>query len=287
MAREEHLTTSPSANYELVDSGNHAKLERFGEVLVSRPDTQAIWKPKHEERWSDAAADFAWTTGKGSWTLKKELPPVWNVSFDDITLGAKLTAFKHTGIFPEQQPNWEWSTQQIQKLEEPKVLNLFGYTGAASIAAAKAGAQVTHVDSSKTSTTWANENAQASGLAPDTIRFIVEDVRGFVKREIRRGAKYDGILLDPPAFGRGTKDEVWKIEEDLLPLVELLKELLSENPGSFFLLNGYAAGYAPLSFLHLVESVFPGVDAQYGELRIAEQNKTRELSAGMYVRFVR
>ena len=204
----------------------------------------------------------------------------------DMTLKAKLTAFKHTGLFPEQEPNWSWAAERIQTLSSPKVLNLFGYTGAASVSAAKAGAEVTHVDSSKSALSWTKENAMVSGVAEDAIRFIHEDARSFVKRELRREAKYDGIILDPPAFGRGSKDEVWKIEEDLLPLVEDLKGLLSDAPGSFFLLNGYAAGYAPLSFAQLVEGVFPGVDAEYGELRIKEKTG-RELPCGMYVRFAR
>lgn len=287
MATEQHLLTAPSKEYELVDSGNHAKLERFGEILVARPDTQAVWQPHALEKWSGASATFSWAGGKGAWTVSKDTPEPWVVRFDRVAFQAKLTSFKHTGIFPEQEPNWNWTTERIQALTKPKVLNLFGYTGGASIKAALAGAEVTHVDSSKSSTTWAKENAQLSGLSPEEIRFIVEDVRGFVKREIRRGAKYDGILLDPPAFGRGAKDEVWKIEEDLLPLLELLRELLADTPNSFFLLNGYASGYAPLSFLQLVEGVFAPKSAQYGEMRIAESGTERELPCGMYVRFVR
>jgi 23S rRNA (cytosine1962-C5)-methyltransferase len=287
MDTERHLRTEPQKEYELVDSGEHAKLERFGNTLVSRPDTQAVWKAHAPERWSEANATFSWTGGKGAWTVSKDILEPWLVRFGAIVFNAKLTAFKHTGIFPEQEPNWTWTKECIQKHEKPKVLNLFGYTGGASIAGSLAGALVTHVDSSKTSTTWAKENATLSNLPDDAIRFIVEDVRSFVKREIRREAKYDGILLDPPAFGRGAKDEVWKIEEDLLPLLELLKELLSDKPDSFFLLNGYASGYAPLSFLQLVKGVFEPKSTEYGEMRIVESTTSRELPCGMYVRFIR
>ncbi len=283
---ERHLIAEPSKGYELLDSGNHAKLERWGDVVLARPDTQAVWLPKNEAAWTDASAVFTWKGGKGAWDVRKPLPDPWEADFGAFTLLPRLTAFKHTGVFPEQAPNWEWSTERIKALGTPNVLNLFGYTGAASVAAAKAGATVTHVDSSKSSTTWASENAARSGVAEGSIRYIVEDVRSFVKREIRREAKYEGILLDPPAFGRGSKDEVWKIEDDLAPLVEDLKTLLSDAPGSFFLLNGYAAGYAPVSFAQLVESVFPGVEAEYGELRFKETTG-RVLPEGMYARFTR
>lgn len=283
---EEHLVTKASAGYELVDSGEHLKLERFGEHTLARPDTQAIWKKQNPAAWEKADATFVREKEKGTWNKTKELPEAWEVPMSGMTLSTRLTSFKHTGIFPEQEPNWAWSAERIAALKEPQVLNLFGYTGAASIAAAKAGAQVTHVDSSKSSVTWAKENAENSRVAEGSVRYIVEDARSFVKRELRRGAKYEGILLDPPAFGRGAKDEVWKIEEDLLPLIEDLKELLSDTPGSFFLLNGYAAGYAPRSFLQLVESVFGNVTGQYGELRI-EEKTGRLLPSGMYVRFVR
>lgn len=284
---ERHLTTPGFEGYELLDSGEHEKLERFGDITVARPDTQAIWKKTNPDAWASADASFAFEGGKGAWKTRSGMPETWNVPYTDASFIAKLTNFKHVGIFPEQEPNWSWSVEQIKALKDPQVLNLFGYTGAASIVAAKAGAKVTHVDSSKASIKWCQDNAAASGVNADSIRYILEDARGFAKREARRGAKYDGILLDPPAFGRGAKDEVWKIEEDLLPLMETLRELLSDTPGSFFLLNGYAAGYSPLSFKQLVESVFPGEQLEFGELRIKEKNTDRAIPAGMFVRFVR
>ncbi len=284
---ERHLITEGFDGYELLDSGEHEKLERFGDIVVARPDTQAIWKKEKPDAWAKADASFAFDNGKGAWKTRAGMPESWPVKHGDATFIAKLTNFKHTGIFPEQEPNWAWSAELIGKLKAPEVLNLFGYTGAASVVAAKAGAAVTHVDSSKASIGWCKENAAASGLTEDAIRFILEDARSFAKREARRGAKYEGIILDPPAFGRGSKDEVWKIEEDLLPLMETLREILSDTPGSFFLLNGYAAGYSPLSFKQLVESVFPGEQCEFGELRIKEKESERAIPAGMFVRFAR
>lgn len=284
---ERHLTTEGFEGYELIDSGEHEKLERFGAVTVARPDTQAIWKKAKPDAWAKADASFSFDGGKGSWNKSNPVPETWPVPYKDATLEAKLTNFKHVGIFPEQEANWSWSVERIKALKNPEVLNLFGYTGAASVVAAKAGAKVTHVDSSKASIAWCERNAQASGVPEGAIRYIHEDARNFAKREARRGVKYEGILLDPPAFGRGAKDEVWKIEEDLLPLMETLRELLSDKPDSFFLLNGYAAGYSPLSFAQLVESVFPDRVADFGELRIQESGGGRAIPAGMYVRFAR
>lgn len=283
---ERHLSIEDFEGYELLDSGDHMKLERFGAYTFSRPDTQAIWKKQKPELWNKVDGVFASETGKGSWKMDTEVPPSWEVSYKDTAFIAKLGNFKHTGIFPEQEPNWSWSMKQIESLKSPEVLNLFGYTGAASIIAARAGAKVTHVDSSKASVNWCKENAARAGLSDDSIRYIFEDARGFAKREVRRGAKYNGIILDPPAFGRGAKDEVWKIEEDMIPLMETLKELMSSEPGSFFLINGYAAGYAPQSFAQLVQSVFPSADIEYGELRLPEKETGRSISEGIYARFV-
>lgn len=284
---EKHLSAEGFAGYELLDSGDHMKLERFGDYVLARPDTQAIWKKKQPELWEKADATFAWNEGKGSWKMGKELPETWDVPYRDMNFIAKLGNFKHTGIFPEQEPNWLWSAQMIKALESPKVLNLFGYTGAASVVAAKAGAQVTHVDSSKASLTWCKENAARSGVSNNSITLVLEDARKFAKREARQGTQYDGIILDPPAFGRGAKDEVWKIEEDLISLLESLAEILSDKPGAFLLLNGYAAGYASLSFAQLIESVLPGVNIEYGELRLPEIGNERSIPEGMYARFAR
>jgi 23S rRNA (cytosine1962-C5)-methyltransferase len=290
--KNENLVAGAWPDYELLDSGENMKLERYGSVVVARPETQAIWEKRHPELWNDAHAVFAWGDSKGSWQMLRPLPEPWIVSWNEVHAVARLTAFKHTGVFPEQAPNWAWVEERIAALrtagiEKPRVLNLFGYTGIATIAAAKAGALATHVDASKQSVAWARENAAESGIPEDGIRWLIDDALAFAKREQRRGNTYEGIILDPPAFGRGAKGEVWHIEEDLPELLTTLRELLSDAKGSFFLLNGYAAGYAPQSFLQLAQGVFPGEDFEYGELRLAEKDSDRVIPSGIYARFAR
>lgn len=288
MNYDRNLTTRAWSDYELLDSGENMKLERFGSVIVARPETQALWAKQKPELWESAHAVFGTSDDtKGSWDIRKPLPDDWSVSWESMRLGAKLTGFKHTGIFPEQEPNWRWAKEHIATLTEPRVLNLFGYTGAASVAAAQAGAKVTHVDASKQSLDWAHDNARLSGLPEDAIRWLLDDALAFAKREVRRESKYDGIILDPPAFGRGAKGEVWKIEEDLPELLQTLKELLVDAPDSFFLINGYAAGYAARSFAQAVESTFGPQNGDCGELLIQEADSERVIPAGIYVRFVR
>ncbi|MFA5996326.1 MAG: class I SAM-dependent methyltransferase [Candidatus Paceibacterota bacterium] len=287
MTHDQHLTTLPWSDYELLDSGENMKLERFGSIIIARPETQALWKKQRPELWETAHAVFAFRDKRGTWDTKASVPESWEVSWGDTRFSAQLTGFKHTGIFPEQAPNWEWLKEQTKKLEQPKVLNLFGYTGIASVVAAQADAFVTHVDASKQSLDWAHANARRSGVGEDRIRWVLDDALAFVKREARRGALYEGIILDPPAFGRGAKGEVWKIEENLPELLEALKSVFSDKPGSFFLLNGYAAGYAPLSFAQAVESTFGAADGDCGELFIQESSSLRVIPAGIYVRFVR
>jgi 23S rRNA (cytosine1962-C5)-methyltransferase len=293
MAANQNIEATGWADYELLDSGDNMKLERYGHIVVARPETQAIWKKRKPERWDDALAEFSWSENKGQWNEKPKMLPSWLVHWHGVTAVARLTSFKHVGVFPEQEPNWAWSTERIRALREagvesPIVLNLFGYTGIATVAAAQAGAKATHVDGSKQSVAWARENAEASGLPHDAIRWLVDDALAFAKREARRGSKYHGIILDPPAFGRGAKGEVWRIEENLPELMDVLKGLLFEAPGSFFLLNGYAAGYTPQSFLQLAESAFGALPAaEYGELRLPESGTDRRVSAGIYVRFAR
>lgn len=286
MYTKKDLRASRWVDYELLDSGDNKKLERYGDVIVSRPDTQAIWKPRHPELWKKADAEFLWNDGKAQWRQHRALPEEWRLSWEKVRFAVKLTSFKHTGIFPEQAANWEWIMESVRALEKPRFLNLFGYTGVASIVAAEEGAIVTHVDASKQSLTWARENAELSGVH-EGIRYILDDALKFAKREVRREAQYEGIILDPPAFGRGPKGETWKIEEQLPDLVETLSRLLSRKPGAFFLLNGYAAGYMPESFAQLTESYFPDTSGLYGTLHIAENDSSRVIPAGIYVRFVR
>lgn len=305
MSKVKNQITKGWEDYELLDSGDNMKLERFGTIIVARPETQALWRKQKPELWKEAHAEFAFRDKKGGWTVKKEVPESWELGWGSTRFTAQLTGFKHTGVFPEQVPNWEWTRDLIEHMQAPKVLNLFGYTGIASVVAAQAGAHVTHVDASKQSLDWAHDNARRSGLPEDAIRWILDDALAFVKREARRGAKYDGIILDPPAFGRGAKGEVWKIEEDFPILLEELKKILSDASGSFFLVNGYAAGYAPRSFVQAVEGAFGQMaNSEEGELYIQESdslnNSQSELSgeprpvlaervipAGIYVRFVR
>lgn len=281
-------TNLPWKDYELIDSGDHKKLERYGDITLVRPDTEALWKPLRPNAWREARAEFAWREGKGVWAARADLPESWELSRGDMRFEVRPTSFKHMGLFPEQAPQWEWIGGRTRALREPVVLNLFGYTGLASIAGAKAGALVTHVDASKQSIAWAKENAALSGIKPDGIRYILDDASKFAKREVRRGARYDGIILDPPAFGRGPKGEVWKIEEDLIPLMDTLGALLENKKASFLVLNGYAAGYTPVSFAQLVEGTFGSdVVGEYGELRIKESSSERVISSGIYARFVR
>ena len=284
--KENDLVVRPWKGYELIDSGNNSKLERFNDVLMIRPETQALWAPLAPGEWKKAQAEFIWADGKGSW--KKKYPKdSWESSWEEIKYILRFTSFKHTGVFPEQAANWAWIKEKTESLKNPKVLNLFAYTGIASIAAAQSGAQVTHLDASKQSNTWAKDNATLSGVPEGGVRYITDDVMKFVQREVRRGAEYEGIILDPPAFGRGADGEVWRIEEDLPFLLEALTKLLSKKSGSYFLLNGYAAGYGPKSFLQAVESYFPKANGEYGELQIKEANTDRVVPSGIYVRFVK
>jgi 23S rRNA (cytosine1962-C5)-methyltransferase len=297
------LTVRAWRDYELLDSGDNRKLERFGKFVLIRPETQAVWRPSQPKLWEQAVGEFSWNEGKGAWRKKKAMPESWELAWNDARFTMRLTSFKHTGIFPEQATNWEWIAERTMKLvgsgtshgphepQQPKVLNLFGYTGIASIVAAKAGAQVTHVDASRQSNEWAKENAKLSEVSPENIRYIFDDALKFVEREARRGVVYDGIILDPPAFGRGAKGEVWKIEEGLSPFLEALTKIFSKKTGAFFLLNGYAAGYSPQSFLQAMACVFPEIkkstEGEFGELQIQESNADRVIPSGIYVRFAR
>lgn len=294
MQTNKNLVTIGWPDYELIDSGDNRKLERYGSVLLARPETQAIWKPLRPELWKNAHAAFRFVEGKGSWgksdipkQIKSGIAKSWEIAWNDVRFVLKLTSFKHIGVFPEQVPNWEWAADCLKTLNKPRVLNLFGYSGAASIIAVKNGADITHVDASKQSIAWAKENAILSSAGQGSIRYIIDDALKFAKREARRKASYEGIILDPPAFGRGPQGEVWKIEEQLAELMEILPKLLAQKSGAFFLLNGYAAGFSPQSFLQLVESFFGPTESEFGELQIKESGSDRRVPSGIYVRFVR
>ena len=243
-------------DYEVLDTSNGEKLERWGNYLLVRPDPQVIWNtPQSLKEWKKPNAHYHRSSkGGGEWEFF-DLPQQWSIHYKDLTFQLKPFSFKHTGLFPEQAANWDWFSDLIRNAGRPiKVLNLFAYTGGATLAAAKAGAGVTHVDASKGMVAWAKENAKSSGLEDAPIRWIVDDCQKFVEREIRRGNHYDAIIMDPPSYGRGPKGEIWKIEEAIHPLVHLCAQLLSEKP-LFFLINSYTTGFAPsvLSYLLNIE----------------------------------
>ena len=296
------MITKPSEDYELIDSGNGEKLERFGSVVLSRPDPQVLWeKSLDENKWSKADALFIRHGLEGKWNIKEGLDKKWSINFSGLKFWIKPTAFKHTGLFPEQSTNWDWLRETISQAMEAtsrndfEVLNLFGYTGGATLACAQAGARVVHIDSSKAAVTWARENAELSGLADKPIRWIIEDARVFVDREIKRGRKYDGIIMDPPSFGHGVDDSIWKIEDDLLKLIENCMLLLKDQP-LFFLVNGYSAGYSALAYKNILQKLVEKYKGaiEIGELAIQESEDGREvkgdrgslLPAGIFARWV-
>ncbi|MEK7612744.1 MAG: class I SAM-dependent methyltransferase [Patescibacteria group bacterium] len=301
------LITKPQRGYELLDSGKEEKLERFGDLVLARPDPQALWEKRlGEGEWAAAQGRFLRSGKEGKW-IENNLPKEWQIKFGELQFLIRPTSFKHTGLFPEQLSNWEWiqevisqrlSSQKVlgsappqpdhfpQKVSAPSMLNLFGYTGGATLAAAQAGAEVTHIDASKTAVAWARENAKLSGLDDKPIRWIVEDVLVYLNREIKRGSKYDAIIMDPPAFGHGPKDELWKFEEHFLELMKLCQQLVSDKP-LFVLINGYAAGYSPLAFAYNLEPFvkkFGGL-IEYGDLTIEEEGSSRLLPCGIFARW--
>lgn len=243
-------------DYELLDCSDGEKLERWGNIILIRPDPQVLWQTERvNPLWYNAHARYHRSkSGGGHWETYKKVPDVWSIKYKDLTFNLKPMGFKHTGLFPEQAVNWDLMSSLIKKRQGAKVLNLFGYTGAATLACAAAGASVTHVDASKGMVLWAKDNAAACGLSDRPIRWLVDDCVKFVKREIRRGNRYDGIVMDPPSYGRGPDGEVWKIEEQIYELLTLCEQLLSDEP-LFFLLNSYTAGLSPSVMKYLVSSV--------------------------------
>ena len=253
------MRTANWKDYELIDTGSGERLERWGDILLIRPDPQIIWtSDKKAPRWKKAHARYKRSnTGGGKWEVYKKMPDVWKIEWNDLTFRLKPMGFKHTGIFPEQAVNWEYTAQRIREAKrknpdrEFKVLNLFGYTGAATLACMEAGATVTHVDASKGMVQWARENAMASGLEQRPVRWLVDDCVKFVQRETRRGNHYDGIIMDPPSYGRGPGGEVWKLEEQLHGLIEMCIPILTDDP-LFFILNSYTTGLSPSVMAYLL-----------------------------------
>lgn len=242
-------------DYEVLDTSSGEKLERWGNYILVRPDPQVLWNTPHQNAgWKKKNGHYHRSSqGGGEWEFIS-LPKEWQIKYNELTFNLKPFSFKHTGLFPEQATNWDWFSNIIQKSKRPlKVLNLFAYTGGATLSAAKAGAAVTHVDASKGMVTWAKENAASSGLGDAPIRWLVDDCVKFVEREIRRGNTYDGIIMDPPSYGRGPKGEIWKIEDSIYPFIELTSKLLSKD-AAFFLVNSYTTGLQPAVLSYMINT---------------------------------
>ncbi len=244
-------------DFELIDCSKGEKLERWGDYYLVRPDPQAIWDtPRKNKLWYRRDAEYSRSkSGGGSWD-KGKLPQNWQIHYGELTFNVKPMNFKHTGIFPEQAANWDWAMEKIRNAgRNISVLNLFAYTGGATVACAKAGAQVCHVDAAKGMVSWGKENAASSGLSDAPIRWIVDDCAKFVEREIRRGHRYDAIIMDPPSYGRGPSGEIWKLEQNLWPFVSLCADVLSDDP-LFVIINSYTTGLSPSVLSYVTESIF-------------------------------
>ena len=277
-------------DYEIIDMANGEKLEKWGKYYLVRPDPQIIWKEKtFKDKWKISNARYIRSkTGGGHWEYKTKLPDVWQIKYKNLTFNIKPMGFKHTGLFPEQAVNWDWRMDKIKnKKREIKVLNLFAYTGGATVACLSQGASVCHVDSSKGMVTWAKENVNSSGLKDAKIRYIVDDVIKFVKREIRRGNCYDAIIMDPPSYGRGANGEVWQFEENIYELVELCENVLSKSP-LFFLINSYTTGISSKVIENILNLT---INKKYegkvysGEIGLPMKNSNLVLPCGIYGRW--
>lgn len=284
----EILITNKSEDYELLDSGDGMKLERYGLVVLARPDNQALWSKKlNQVEWDKADASFSHGERSGRWTKKSETQEEWQTGFEGFKFNLKLLPSKHLGLFPEQSQNWKWLEEKIKSENRPiQVLNLFAHTGGATLACSRGGAEVVHLDASEFPVNYAKKNLEDSGMGKNRVRFIVDDVRKFVEREIKRGSKYDVVIMDPPVYGKGTNDKVWKIEEDLLPLLFKIKKILSDKPVAV-LLNGYASVYSSNTYKNTIESAFSDMNGRvsFGELAIKESSAERLLTCGIFARW--
>ena len=275
-------------DYEILDMANGEKLERWKNIVLVRPDPQIIWKNKSfPNKWEDVNARYIRSsTGGGNWDFNKKVPANWQIKYKDLTFNIKPMGFKHTGLFPEQAVNWDWMIDKIKHAgREIKVLNLFAYTGGATVACSYAGASVCHVDSSKGMVTWAKENIISSGLEKNPVRYIIDDVVKFVNREIRRENKYDAIIMDPPSYGRGTNGEVWKFEENIADLVELCTRVLSDKP-LFFLINSYTTGISSTVLENILKlNIKAKGKLSSGELGLPMSDSNLILPCGIYGRW--
>lgn len=277
-------------HYTLIDSGEGRKLERFGPYLLSRPCSQAVWKRQlSDKEWDKADAIFS-REQENKWTELRALPDAWQIEVAGLIFKLSSTDFGHLGIFPEQKFFWEWIQSTVKSHTtdafKPRILNLFAYSGGSTLAAAKAGAAVCHLDASKGMVTWARENAALNHLENAPIRWIIEDVEKFLGRELRRGSRYEGIILDPPSFGRGTKGELFKIEESIVPLLQHCRELLSGRP-LFMLFSCHTPGFSPLVMQHLMTQTMQGLQGtiDVGEMVLAGQQPTFDVPSGTFARW--
>ncbi|MDT0123461.1 class I SAM-dependent methyltransferase [Paenibacillus sp. RRE4] len=277
-------------DYELIDTGGGEKLERWGDVILRRPDPQIIWPLEQEtHEWRQAHGHYhRSSSGGGSWDMKKPIPERWTIGYENLKFHIKPTSFKHTGLFPEQAANWSWMMDKISNAGRPiSVLNLFAYTGGATVAAAYAGASVVHCDAAKGMVQWAKENVQLSGLADRPVRFITDDVFKFVQREQRRGNKYDAIIMDPPSYGRGPNGETWKLEENLYPFLKSCMTILSDNP-LFMLVNSYTTGISSTvlrNMLTMTMSAKYGGEITAGEIGLPITRSGLDLPCGILGRW--
>ena len=278
-------------DYEVIDTSGGEKLERWGDYILVRPDPQVLWNtPKKHRGWKHMNGHYHRSNkGGGEWEFF-DLPNEWSINYKDLTFNLKPFSFKHTGLFPEQATNWDWFSELIKHAGRPvKVLNLFAYTGGATLSAAKAGAHVTHVDASKGMVNWAKENAVSSGLGDAPIRWLVDDCGKFVEREIRRGNKYDAIIMDPPSYGRGPKGEIWKIEDSIYPFIELTSQILSDDP-LFFLVNSYTTGLQPAVMSYMVNTTITskfGGKVESGEIGLPVTSNGLVLPCGASARWAK
>lgn len=280
--------TTEWKDYECIDAGNGEKLERWGNITLRRPDPQAMWMAEKESKtWKNIDAHYIRSNkGGGEWNYKKKLPKEWTISYKELTFKISPTNFKHTGLFPEQAVNWDFMMEKIRGAKRPiKVLNLFAYTGGATMACAKAGASVVHVDASKGMTEWAKENKKLCGLEDHPIRFIVDDCLKFVEREYRRGNKYDAIVMDPPSYGRGPNKEVWKFEDNIYHLINACLKILSDEP-LFFLINAYTTGISSVVLENILKTcfipVYPTGKVLAGEIGLPISKNNLVLPCGIY-----
>jgi 23S rRNA (cytosine1962-C5)-methyltransferase len=286
----EIMRTRAWRDYALLDSGDGRKLERYGRLTVVRPEPQCFWAPRDPALWTraDAVFDPEDEDDAGRWRLSGPAPETWPLAWEQVKFNGRLTAFRHLAFFPEQAANWAWLKGRVERLQRPRILNLFGYTGVASLVCAAAGAEVTHVDASKKAVAWARENAALSGLEDRPIRWIVEDARKYVAREVRRGSRYHGIILDPPKYGRGPDGQVWRLFEDLPELARQCAELLGED-ADFLLLNAYAARVSGPALAHLLADAMPGRGGRidWGELALVEDRAeaAREIGLSFFARW--